>query len=70
MRAPTSTPTIPYLDVPARCTMLYALQMPKAGNGTTFANQSRAYDDLSDSMKARLERAGCASPLRQPRRPR
>jgi taurine dioxygenase len=44
-----------YLDVPARCTMLYALQMPEAGNGTTFANQSRAYDDLSDSIKARLE---------------
>jgi len=44
-----------YLDVPARCTMLYALQMPEVGNGTTFANQSRAYDDLPKSMKARLE---------------
>ncbi|CAN0392715.1 unnamed protein product, partial [Phaeothamnion confervicola] len=44
-----------YLDVPARCTMLYALQMPEVGNGTTFANQSRAYDDLPESMKARLE---------------
>lgn len=44
-----------YLDVPARCTMLYALQMPQAGNGTTFANQSRAYDDLPEATKARIE---------------
>ena len=43
-----------YLDVPARCTMLYALQMPDTGNGTTFANQSRAYDDLPAATKARL----------------
>ncbi len=44
-----------YLDVPARCTMLYALQMPDVGNGTTFANQSRAYDDLPAATKARIE---------------
>ncbi len=44
-----------YLDVPARCTMLYALQMPDAGNGTTFANQSLAYDDLPSATRARLE---------------
>lgn len=44
-----------YLDVPARCTMLYALEMPAASNGTTFANQSRAYDELPDSTKARIE---------------
>ena len=44
-----------YLDVPARCTMLYALQMPDTGNGTTFANQSRAYDDLPAATKARLD---------------
>lgn len=44
-----------YLDVPARCTMLYALQMPDVGNGTTFANQSRAYDDLPEATKARIE---------------
>lgn len=44
-----------YLDVPARCTMLYALEMPAAGNGTTFANQTRAYDDLPAPTKARVE---------------
>jgi taurine dioxygenase len=45
-----------YLDVPARCTMLYALQMPDVANGTTFANQSRAYDDLPDATRARIEK--------------
>ena len=44
-----------YLDVPARCTMLYALEMPERGNGTTFANQTRAYEGLPATMKARLE---------------
>ena len=44
-----------YLSVPARCTMLYAIQMPRERNGTTFANQTRAYADLSAAMKTRIE---------------
>ena len=44
-----------YLDVPARCTMLYSLVVPKVGGDTLFANQYAAYDDLSASMKARIE---------------
>ena len=44
-----------YLAVPARCTMLYAIQMPRERNGTTFANQRRAYEDLSEAMKARID---------------
>ncbi|MFN0162530.1 MAG: TauD/TfdA dioxygenase family protein [Burkholderiales bacterium] len=44
-----------YLDVPARCTMLYALRVPQGANGTTFANQTRAYDDLSPALKARID---------------
>ena len=44
-----------YLDVPARCTILYALEMPRAKQGTTFANQRRAYDDLAPAMKQRIE---------------
>ena len=44
-----------YLAVPARCTMLYAIQMPRERNGTTFANQTRAYADLSEAMKTRIE---------------
>lgn len=44
-----------YLDVPARCTILYALEMPRAKKGTTFANQRRAYEDLPEAMKRRIE---------------
>ena len=44
-----------YLDVPARCTMLYSLVVPKMGGDTLFANQYAAYDDLPASMKARIE---------------
>ena len=44
-----------YLDVPARCTILYALEMPPARAGTTFANQTRAYEDLPDETKRRIE---------------
>ncbi len=45
-----------YLDVPARCTMLYSVVVPKVGGDTLFANQYTAYDDLSASMKARIEK--------------
>jgi taurine dioxygenase len=44
-----------YLDVPARCTMLYSLVVPKVGGDTLFANQYAAYDDLPASTKARIE---------------
>ena len=44
-----------YLDVPARCTMLYSIVVPKVGGDTLFANQYAAYDDLSAAMKARVE---------------
>lgn len=44
-----------YLDVPARCTILHALEVPCAGAGTMFANQALAYDELPDAMKRRLE---------------
>jgi taurine dioxygenase len=44
-----------YLDIPARCTILYALEVPRAKGGTTFANQTRAYEDLSEETKKRIE---------------
>ena len=44
-----------YLDVPARATTLYSIQVPKVGGDTLFANQYAAYDDLSSSMKKRIE---------------
>jgi taurine dioxygenase len=44
-----------YLDVPARATLLYSIQVPKQGGDTLFANQYAAYDDLSSGMKKRIE---------------
>jgi taurine dioxygenase len=44
-----------YLDVPARCTILYALEIPRAKAGTTFANQTRAYEELPHETRRRIE---------------
>ena len=44
-----------YLDVPARCTMLYSIQVPKKGGDTLFANQQAAYEDLSEEVKAKIQ---------------
>lgn len=44
-----------YLTVPARCTMLHAIQMPRERSGTTFANQTRAYADLPAQTRERIE---------------
>ena len=44
-----------YLDVPARATTLYSIQVPKKGGDTLFADQYAAYDDLSSSLKAQIE---------------
>jgi taurine dioxygenase len=44
-----------YLERPARVTILHAIQMPRARRGTTFATQTRAYEDLEPGMKSRIE---------------
>ncbi|MEP7069957.1 MAG: TauD/TfdA family dioxygenase [Usitatibacter sp.] len=44
-----------YLEVPARCTILYALQVPRAQGGTTFANQTRAYEELAEETRRRID---------------
>jgi alpha-ketoglutarate-dependent taurine dioxygenase len=44
-----------YLDVPARATTLYSIQVPKVGGDTLFANQYAAYDDLPSAMKKRID---------------
>jgi taurine dioxygenase len=44
-----------YLDIPARCTLLYSIEVPKQGGDTLFADQYAAYDDLPESMKKRIE---------------
>jgi taurine dioxygenase len=44
-----------YLDVPARATMLYSIEVPEVGGDTLFANQYAAYDDLPTAMKRKVE---------------
>ena len=43
-----------YLEVPARCTILHSIQMPRTGSGTTFANQRQAYADLPEATRQRI----------------
>src|SRR5437660_3065485 len=44
-----------YLDVPARATLLYSIEVPKKGGDTLFADQYSAYDDLPQAMKKRID---------------
>jgi taurine dioxygenase len=45
-----------YLQVPARATMLYSIEVPKSGGNTLFANQYAAYDDLPNSTRKRIDK--------------
>ena len=42
-------------QVPPKYTVLLARQMPSLGGDTLFASQCKAYEDLSDAMKAFIE---------------
>lgn len=44
-----------YLEVPARLTMLYSIEVPSRGGNTLFANMYAAYDDLTDRTKRRID---------------
>ena len=44
-----------YLDVPARATTLYSIEVPAVGGDTLFANQYAAYDDLPSATKRRID---------------
>ncbi|MEO8488002.1 MAG: TauD/TfdA family dioxygenase, partial [Betaproteobacteria bacterium] len=44
-----------YLQVPARMTTLYSVEVPSRGGDTLFANQYAAYDELPDDTKRRIE---------------
>jgi len=44
-----------YLEVPARATLLYSIEVPSKGGDTLFANQHAAYDDLPQLKKKQLE---------------
>ena len=44
-----------YLEIPARVTMLYSIEVPKQGGNTLFADMYAAYDDLPEATKGRIE---------------
>ncbi len=44
-----------YLEVPARATLLYSVEVPEAGGDTLFADQEQAYADLPAAMKQRID---------------
>lgn len=44
-----------YLPIPARCTLLFAQEIPPGEAGTTFADQRRAYEDLPEERKAEID---------------
>ena len=45
-----------YLQIPPMGTLLVARQVPPAGGDTLFANMYRAYETLSEGMRAMLDR--------------
>jgi taurine dioxygenase len=44
-----------YLQVPARVTMLYSIEVPSKGGNTLFADMYAAYDDLPEAMKRKID---------------
>jgi taurine dioxygenase len=44
-----------YLEVPARATLLYSIEVPKKGGDTLFADQYAAYEDLPQSIKKQID---------------
>src|SRR4030095_13970646 len=44
-----------YLQVPARATMLYSIEVPTSGGNTLFAKQYAAYADLPAAIKRRID---------------
>ncbi len=44
-----------YFAVPAKASMLQAMSLPETGGETRFCNTRKAYEDLPDEMKARID---------------
>jgi taurine dioxygenase len=44
-----------YLEKPATGTFLYAIEVPSAGGDTLFLNMYKAYEELADALKARID---------------
>lgn len=51
-----------YDPVPAKATLLHALEIPSRGGNTCFANVAKLYADLPLELKARID--GCAAEFR------
>ena len=47
-----------YMERPAMASMLYAIEVPKSGGNTLYANGFRAYDTLPDNVKTKLAGKG------------
>lgn len=45
-----------YFEEPAKATLLQSLEIPSSGGQTCFVNTRKAYEDLSDSDKSRIDR--------------
>jgi taurine dioxygenase len=46
---------VSYKEIPAKATLLYALEVPDEGGDTLFCDMALAYDGLTDAMKQRLD---------------
>jgi taurine dioxygenase len=46
---------VSYKEVPAKATLLYALEVPDEGGDTLFCDMVAAYEGLPDAMKRRLD---------------
>jgi taurine dioxygenase len=44
-----------YLEVPARATLLYSIEVPKKGGDTLFADQYAAYEELAEQTRRRID---------------
>jgi len=45
---------VSYENVPPMGSLLYGLEIPQSGGDTLFANQYRAYENLSDELRAKI----------------
>lgn len=61
-----------HLPIPARCVLMFAQEVPKGDASATFADQRRAYEDLSDTKRSEIDRlvarhrAGNSIPISAP----
>ncbi len=58
-----------YFAVPAKATLLQALEIPEYGGETRFCNLRAAYEDLSEEMKVRLDGLRAVHSYDTPRAP-